>query len=441
MERVLFQHQVEAAQFLAGAEGTLLVGAPGTGKTGAAIEAMRLRGDGAGVVLCPAIATSNWVREFALAGSDLVVVDAKRHPKKVAGADVLVISQDSIRTPAMQALVRARKNDVLIADEAHGFADPGSQRTNAAYGAQLKAAKVMLLTGTPTPRHAGQLWTHINRTAPDRLEGMTYDQFADRYCKVVVKRVGAKRFAERVIMGNKPQMMDELRRRLAGWWLRQRKEDVLKYLPAKLYNVVELSPRRADIQAIEAEVDPEVYEAIEFAMETGDVRGLSLMSDQVSKLRRMMALAKVKPTLDYVTALAETVLPISVWGWHTAPLHALKDGLAAAGFRVGLIDGGTPLAERERIVDAFQAGELDFFVGQIKAAGIAITLTKGSRAVFMEESFNPSDNEQAADRHHRIGQHDSVQIDRIILEGTIDEAVAAICARRSADFEHLTEGV
>jgi hypothetical protein len=415
-----------------------------THNTASAIEAMHRRWDKFGAILCPAIATSNWVREFALSGSPLNVVDAKRHPKKVRDADVLVISQDSIRTPAMQALVYDRPLDTLIVDEAHGFADPLSQRTAAAYSQRLLAEKVMLLTGTPTPRHAAQLWTHVKRTAPQRLDDMTYDQFADRYCKVVVKRVGNKRQAERVIMGNKPAMMDDLRERLSGWWLRQRKEDVLKNLPPKTYMEIDLLPSRADLKAMQDEIEPEIFEAIEFAVQIGDVRGLSMMSDQVSTLRRLLAKAKVAPAVEYVTGLAESsseALPISIWGWHTEPLHMMKAQLLAKGYTVGLIDGGTGQAERERIIDGFQAGEIDFFIGQIMAAGISVTLTRGWRAVFLEESFNPSNNEQAADRHHRIGQLNHVQVDRLILVGTIDEAVAAICARRESDFEHLTEGV
>lgn len=437
MSLVVMEHQIEAAAFLAGEPGHMLVGDPGVGKTGSSISAMKNSGARSALITCPAIATSNWVREFALFGSDLNVVDARRHPKRVKDADVVVISMDSMRTEAMKELVRSRAWDFQIVDEAQGLADPDSQRTAATYAPQVKAGKVVQLTGTPASRHVGQVWTHINRTAPERIDHQSYDQFCEKYCTIVVKRIGGMRFAQPVIVGNKPNMIAEFRARMQGWWLRQRKEDVLPNMPPKTFAIVDLAGSRADLKAIENELDPEVFEALEFAVETGDIRALGMMSDQVSKLRRLVAMIKVKPLVEYVEALKDLpgMLPLSIWGWHTEPLHRLQDELRKRGLRVGLIDGATPLVERDRIVAAFQSGQLDIFVGQIKAAGTAITLTYGHRALFMEESFNPADNAQASDRHHRIGQKDTVHIDRAILTGTIDEAVAAICDRRNRDWE------
>jgi len=440
--RLLMPHQMTASDFLSTPDGTLLAGDPGTGKTLSAIRAAEKLGAKNILVTAPAIATSNWVREFGLAGSTLVAVDAKRFPKKIKGANVVTISMDSMRTDFGRELARSRVWDALIVDEAHGCADPTTQRTQAIYSDALRAGKVMDLTGTPTPRHAGQLWTHINRTIPERLEGMDYDAFCQRYCKIVMKRLGNKRFAEPVITGNKADMMPELRQRLQGWWLRQRKEDVLKDLPPKTYSTIDLPATKLDLKTIEDEIDPEVFRELEFAVETGDARTLSLMSQQVSTLRRLLAKAKVAGTVDYVLGLRDidpNNLPVSIWGWHVEPLRDLRVRLSAAGLRVGYIDGSVGPEERDRTVQRFQEGWLDVFIGQIKAAGIAITLTKGWRAIFLEKSFVSSDNDQAEDRHHRLGQRNHVQVDTMLLSGTIDEAVEAICANRRADWEELSK--
>jgi SWI/SNF-related matrix-associated actin-dependent regulator of chromatin subfamily A-like protein 1 len=438
-QRKLFPHQVTASEFLAGRDGHLLAGEPGTGKSASAITAAARFGARRIVVTCPAVAVTNWIREFRLAGSDLEVVDVRRFPKKAAGADVMVMSVDWARSLAAQALLQSRRWDVHICDEGHMLMNPEALRTQALYGEHLKVEKTMILTGTPTPSHAGNLWPHINRTAPGRIGGMSYTDFTSTYCVTEMRKFAGMRFAQPVITKNNNVMIADLRRRLQGWWLRQRKEDVMSSLPPKIMNPVEIPAGRADIRAIEAEMDPEVFEALEWAVETGDTRVLDAMAAQLGTLRRLLAKTKVKPAVDYVRMLLEGGVDcLSVWGWHVEPLRDVGAALREAGYSIGLIDGSTPQAERDRIIDDFQAGRIQVFLGQIKAAGIAVTLTRASRAVFLEQSFTASDNEQAADRHHRLGQHSTVQVDTLVLTGTVDEAVAAIVERKRTEYETLS---
>lgn len=439
-DRKLFDHQRTASDFLAGAEGHLLAGEPGTGKTLSSIDAAARMGARKMVVTCPAVAVTNWVREFRLAGSDLNVVDMRRYPKRVKGADVVVLSVDWARSAEAQAVLKSRAWDAHIADEGHALMNPTAQRTTALYGPHFKVGKTMILTGTPTPSHAGNLWTHINRTAPHRINGMSYDDFCSTYCVVEMRKFIGMRFAQPVITKNNKAMIPHLRSRLDGWWLRQRKSDVMSSLPPKVMNTVEFPASRTDIAAIEAELDPEVFEHLMWSMETGDTTALNAMGVQLVSLRRLLAKTKVKAAVDYVKMLLEGGVDcLSFWGWHTEPLHEVEAALRAAKYRTGLIDGSTPQQERDRIIDAFQAGQIDVFLGQIKAAGIAITLTRASRAVFLEQSFTASDNEQAADRHHRLGQKATVQVDTLVLTGTVDEAVAAIVARKQAEYDTLSK--
>ena len=65
------------------------------------------------------------------------------------------------------------------------------------------------------------------------------------------------------------------------------------------------------------------------------------------------------------------------------------------------------------------------FVGQIQAAGTAITLTAANRAVFVEQAWTPALNYQAVKRHHRIGQGRPVLAEVLAVDGSIDHAVQA----------------
>ena len=91
---------------------------------------------------------------------------------------VLVIGYDELskKTSHVLAQITRHRWDVLILDEAHYLKNP-SNRTLAVYGQrgsdsglQASAAKVILLSGTPTPNHAGEFWQHYRTFWPNALK-------------------------------------------------------------------------------------------------------------------------------------------------------------------------------------------------------------------------------------------------------------------------------
>ncbi len=88
-----------------------------------------------------------------------------------------------------------------------------------------------------------------------------------------------------------------------------------------------------------------------------------------------------------------------------------------------VVDGDTPMEKRQAAVVAFQAGEIDAFVGNIKAAGVGITLTRSSNVYFVDLDWTPASHDQAADRCHRIGQEGTVNVRYYIAEDTLEEDI------------------
>ena len=101
------------------------------------------------------------------------------------------------------------------------------------------------------------------------------------------------------------------------------------------------------------------------------------------------------------------------------------------------IIGDTPLDERQRIVDKFQSGGIQVFVGSIRACGTGLTLTRSSNVVFAELDWSPSVIDQAADRCHRIGQKDAVLIKHLVFDGTVD----AMLARAVVDKTEIIDSI
>lgn len=77
------------------------------------------------------------------------------------------------------------------------------------------------------------------------------------------------------------------------------------------------------------------------------------------------------------------------------------------------------------------------FVGQILAAGTAITLTAASEVTIVEPSWVPGENRQAIDRAHRLGQQDSVLASFLYLPNTLDARIMGVFRRKAGEIASL----
>jgi SNF2 family DNA or RNA helicase len=108
------------------------------------------------------------------------------------------------------------------------------------------------------------------------------------------------------------------------------------------------------------------------------------------------------------------------------------------------LDGSTPVAERERMVDAFQAsgGEPRVLVMSLRAGGLGLNLTNASHVFHFDRWWNPAVEDQASDRAHRIGQTRVVQVHRMICAGTIEERIDELIeAKRGLATSIVDRGV
>jgi hypothetical protein len=148
----------------------------------------------------------------------------------------------------------------------------------------------------------------------------------------------------------------------------------------------------------------------------------------MARARASLAVAKagaVQPLLDAIEE--EGAGPVVVFSAHRAAVDVLgaREGWAT-------ITGDTPAEERGRVEEAFQAGRLLGLAGTIKAMGVAITLTRASRAVFLDEEWNPALNRQSQDRIYRIGQRRGTLITRLVANHAIDQRLMSILDEKQA---------
>jgi hypothetical protein len=119
--------------------------------------------------------------------------------------------------------------------------------------------------------------------------------------------------------------------------------------------------------------------------------------------------------------------------WHHDVAHALAEHFGDA---CVVLTGETAQGARMAAVDAFQTNpRKTLFVGSIKAAGVAITLTASSLVVFAELDVVPGNMTQAEDRAHRRGQSESVLIQHLVLDGSYDQRAAEILVEKQRNLD------
>ncbi|MGX9226457.1 DEAD/DEAH box helicase [Streptomyces albus] len=104
----------------------------------------------------------------------------------------------------------------------------------------------------------------------------------------------------------------------------------------------------------------------------------------------------------------------------------LEAQLTARGIGHQLLHGGTPVAQREAMVDAFQSGQVPVFLLSLKAAGTGLNLTRAGHVIHYDRWWNPAVEEQATDRAYRIGQTQPVQVHRLLTAGTVEDRIAQL---------------
>jgi SNF2 family DNA or RNA helicase len=193
--------------------------------------------------------------------------------------------------------------------------------------------------------------------------------------------------------------------------LRKLKKDVLKELPEKIKSIV---PMKLNKKLYEKYVmrEKEIFSVDEFINE----------DKTYQELKREACILKIDSCIQWIKDYLEINNKLVVFCYHKDCFNLLMKEFE--NICVG-INGETPSNKRQAIVDKFQKNKkIKLFNGQIRAAGVGITLTAASAVAFVEFGDTATEHEQAEDRIHRISQEaDKIIAYYLIAQGTIDEDI------------------
>jgi len=126
----------------------------------------------------------------------------------------------------------------------------------------------------------------------------------------------------------------------------------------------------------------------------------------------------------------DKVIVFSQW---TSMLDLLELPLTAARFGFRRLDGTMSVAQRERaIIDFEDQPDVLVLLVSLKAAALGVNLTCANHVVLMDLWWNPTVEEQAIDRAHRIGQTRTVHVTRLAIKGTVEERILELQASKRA---------
>ena len=445
-------YQRAGIEFALGKDAVLIGDEMGLGKTIQAIGVINSTPKAKRIlIIVPASLRLNWQREAEkwLVNKDLSIGIAIG--SKWPDTDVVIINYDILTKHKTQ--LRKRVWDVLICDEAHYLKNPKAARTKQVFGDwryktkewkvdPLKAKRRILLTGTPIVNRPIELWGLANYLDPEEFNN--FFAYARRYANAHNNGWGWDFSGA----ANLDELQEKLRTRFL---VRRLKKDVLKDLPAKRRQIIELpangasklvaaeqaawSAQEERLSALKLAVDlskisedPEAYQRAVAALRDGATAAF----EEMSKARHDTALAKVDYVVDHVADAAESG-KVLVFAHHLDVVAGLADGLRAKGLKVVTLTGSDSLLSRQAAVDSFQQDdETKVFIGNIRAAGVGITLTASSHVVFAELDWVPANLSQAEDRAHRIGQTNSVLVQHLVLEGSLDQQIASQLVTKQA---------
>jgi len=397
-------YQIEGRDFLAGRRFALLADEMRLGKTPQAIMAADQIDAQNIVVVCPAIAVPHWEREFTRWTDD----------RRCAW----IYSFDGLRNKAEKILQPGY--DLAIVDECHFAKNPEAQRTKLVYGKGglgWVADRLWVLSGTPAPKHAGELWPMLKAFGVVKMD---YDAFINRYCTI-------NRFTLK-ITGTKESMIPELRELLAKVMLRRTRKDVAPDMPGIDFQFLEVEPVARDDIAVPAGLtDEQLADWLE-EHRTAD------RQDRVA-----VAQAKVLPLAKHIDfAIQNELLKQGVvFGWHVEPLEHLARLLNEVGIRTEVINGKTTPRQRELIQNNFRNGLTKIVCGNIMSCGTAIDLSSASHAWMLELDWVSGNNVQAANRLVSMMKEEKVTVDVVTWPGSTDDRVQQVLVRRVRELSQL----
>lgn len=425
-KKKLYKHQEEGIKFLLSRNGCILADDMGLGKSIQSIVAALESGAKKILVVCPSSAKINWEREINVFCNETAIIEGK----KWNDAKFTIINFDILKN--FHTLIEGRRElteeellllkrdlananfDLAIIDEAHYLKNNDSIRGKimVELTAKHNIPRVWLLTGTPVANRPMDFFNLLKIIKSPIAEN--WKHFAVRYCD-------GKKFFKTLKNGQKKQIwitdgasnLDELASKTKNIIIRRLKTEVLD-MPDKV-----ISPTYHRLNTKEWIQYEQLWDDYLQKRVSEGKRNGNLQKDLVELilLRQFIASVAIPHTIEMVENAIEMGRKVIIFTSFTEELQILQNHFG----KLAVAHNGPMTAnQKQKSVDSFQNNpKVKVFIGNIKSAGVAITLTEATVVVFNSFDWVTGNNEQAEDRAYRIGQKNDVNVYYQLFDDTI----------------------
>lgn len=409
-KRPPLSHQKEAIEKLLKNDKFILADDMGLGKTTSTVIASLESGSKRILIICPASLKLNWEREIRNYTDRSVYIC---EGKKYEDADFIITNYDILKNfhdpkDKDNSLILKSNFDLVVIDEAHYVSNAQAQRTKIIMDLTKDIKRLWLLTGTPMTSRPMNYYNILKLI--DSPVSQNWMAYAIRYCNGYQFRVGNKKVWNVTGASN----LEELRERTSRQILRRLKTDVLD-LPEKIITPVYLRLKSRLYEGLMGEY----YDW--YNNRQDESKSLSVQFTKLMKVRQVIAEEKIATTIELAENIIEQGKKVIIFSNFTEPLKKIHEHF---GKKSVYLDGSTTKPARQDAVDKFQESDkIQVFCGNMKAAGVGLTLTAAEAVIMNDLSFVPADHAQAEDRAYRYGQKNNVSVFYPLFENTIEGVI------------------
>ncbi|MGZ3798480.1 MAG: DEAD/DEAH box helicase, partial [Pseudobdellovibrionaceae bacterium] len=325
---------------------------------------------------------------------------------------------------------------VLIFDEAQNLKNLTAKRTSVARS--ITAQFRICLTGTPMENHYGEFYSLVDLLVPGSLGKV--ESFRQQF-------VNTEMVSQ--------EEMEDLKLKVKPLLLRRTKKEILSQLPEKqesmvsiafedqqkeIYRDIALSYNQKVQETIQENAGRAEAASVQLQMLTALLRLRQACSDPAGlpQVRYEKVPPKLSTLLDSVRAIIESGESVLVFTQFLQTLEHTEKLLKLAEIPVFTLHGGVPTPQRQKILSEFDKRVGGAVLAMtLKTGGVGLNLTKASYVFHLEPWWNPSVEEQATARAHRMGQSKPVQIFRYIMHESLEEKIESLKVRKDRKFQAL----
>jgi non-specific serine/threonine protein kinase len=417
--------------------GGILADDMGLGKTLQTIsllnEVYQENKDFLGLIIVPSSLLYNWKEEiikFTGITPTLVEGVASNRKKIIANEKngFLITTYQALRNDIEE--YKNRNFDIVVLDEAQNIKTTTSQIKKAVM--KINSKVNFALTGTPVENNILELWSIFDFVIPGYLDSLS--KFKKTYKEAIVNPNSSK--------------INNLREIIAPFLLRRTKKEVLTELPEKMESNVFVTLSSEQKQLYLSYVKQAKKEMKKFDKnENNRIKILAILT----KLRQICnspalfkedysgEVAKIEVLKDLMPDITENGHRLLIFSQFVGTLKEIEKELTNMGIEYFYIDGNVKSKERVEICNRFNDGERQVVLISLKAGGTGLNLVGADVVIHYDPWWNIAVENQASDRAYRIGQKKSVQVIKLVTEGTIEEKIIKIQEKKRQLSENLLE--